>query len=554
VPGLSTFGGVAQVTETRIFRSPLPPPPTGPPPVVAALRHAASDPGRPAVVDAATGERLSRAGLAERSAALAAGLAGRGVGRGDLVAVALPNLAWWPVVAMGVWRAGAAVVPLSTRWTPEEAARVLALVRPRMAVASEPSVPLLRGAAQAAGGDTEVVVHGTAQGATPLRRLLADRAGDPFAEPRVGAGDLAVVPFSSGTGGLPKGVRLTQGNLAASSAQVAASLAYGPGSVALSAVPFFHVMGLGLSLCVPLSVGARIVTFPLPDTEGVLEAIAGHHVTHATVPLPMFAAIASGPRAGRHDLSRLELLATAGAHLPAAVEVRAGERLRCLARQGYGMTEATTMISGPMGPGRPGEPGTVGWLAAGTEARLVDPDSGRDLPPGRPGELWVRGPQVMAGYHDDPEATAATITADGWLRTGDLVAIRDDGQLVVQDRLKEMIKVHGAQVPPAELELVLREHPSVRDAAVVGRPHAEAGEVPVAYVVLAGPATPEELVAFAAPRVAAHKRLHGVRVVEQLPRMPSGKLLRRTLRDRERATAGVTPEGSPLPAAPMPRG
>jgi acyl-CoA synthetase (AMP-forming)/AMP-acid ligase II len=187
-----------------------------------------------------------------------------------------------------------------------------------------------------------------------------------------------------------------------------------------------------------------------------------------------------------------------------------------------------------MGLDRPGEPGTVGWLAAGTEARLVDPDSGRELPPGQPGELWVRGPQVMAGYHDDPDATAATITADGWLRTGDLVTIRADGQLVIQDRLKELLKVDGLQVAPAELELLLREHPSVRDAAVVGRPDAEAGEVPVAYVVPAGPATPEELMAFVAPRVGAHKRLRGVRIVDELPRMPTGEVLRRTLRDLER--------------------
>jgi acyl-CoA synthetase (AMP-forming)/AMP-acid ligase II len=286
--------------------------------VVAALRHAAADPDRPAVVDGATGQRLSRAELAERSAAMAAGLAGRGVGRGDLVAVALPNLGVWPVVAMGVWRAGAAVVPVSTRWTAEETARVLALVRPRMAIASEASLPPLRGALEAAGSDAEVVVHGEAEGVTPLQRLLAAGAGDRFAEPRLAPGDLAVVPFSSGTGGLAKGVRLTHGNLAASSAQVATSLGYGAGSVALSAVPFFHVMGLGLSPCVPLSLGARIVTFPLPDTGRILEAVAEHRVTHATVPLPMFAELADDPRAERLDASRLELLATAGG------DVRAG--------------------------------------------------------------------------------------------------------------------------------------------------------------------------------------------------------------------------------------
>jgi acyl-CoA synthetase (AMP-forming)/AMP-acid ligase II len=527
------------MAEAGVFRSSLPPPPTEPSPATLALRHAAADPDATAVVDGATGERLSRGGLAERSAALAAGLARRGIGRGDLVAVAMPNHAWWPVVALGAWRAGAAVVPLGLRWTAEETARVLARVRPRMVVASQASAPLLRKGLMAAGSAAELAVQGHAEGATPLERLLAPGTVDAFAEPGLAADDLAVVPFSSGTGGLPKGVRLTHGNLAASSAQVATSLGYHAGAVALAAVPFSHVMGLGLSLFVPLSVGARIVTLPVPETGWVLRLLAEHRVTHATVPLPVFAAIAADPPAGRHDAAPLELLATAGAHVPAAVEVRAGQRLRCLARQGYGMTEATTMISGPMGLGRPGEPGTVGWLAAGTEARLVDPDSGRDVPPGRPGELWVRGPQVMAGYHDDPAATAATITADGWLRTGDLVAIRADGQLVVQDRLKELIKVGGVQVAPAELELLLREHPSVRDAAVVGRPDPEAGEVPVAYVVLAGPATPEELAAFVAPRVAAHKRLRGVRIVDELPRMPTGKVVRRALRDRERATAGA---------------
>ena len=473
-----------------ILRSSLPPPPPGPSPVIQALRHAVADPDRPAVVDGATGTRVSRAELAERSAALAAGLTEHDIGRGDLVAVAMPNTVWWPVVAAGIWRAGAAVVPLGVHWTAEETRRVLARVRPRLAVAAGPAVALVRDALEAVGVAPEVVAPGHVERATSLERLLEGGAGDPFAEPRLAPGDLAVVPFSSGSGGLPKGVRLTHGNLAASSAQVATSLGFDAGTVALAAVPFSHVMGLGLSLCVPLRVGAPIVTLPVPDSGRVLELVATHRVTHATVPLPVFTELAGDQRVEGHDTSSLELLATAGAHVPAAVEVAAGERLGTLARQGYGMTEATTMISGPAGLGRPGEPGTVGWLAAGTAARLVDPDTGRDVPPGQPGELWVHGPQVMEGYHDDQEATAATITADGWLRTGDLVAIRDDGQLVVLDRLKELLKVDGAQVPPAELELVLREHPAVRDAAVVGRPHPRAGEVPVAYVVLARPATP----------------------------------------------------------------
>jgi acyl-CoA synthetase (AMP-forming)/AMP-acid ligase II len=188
------------------------------------------------------------------------------------------------------------------------------------------------------------------------------------------------------------------------------------------------------------------------------------------------------------------------------------------------------MVSGPLG--RPSTPGTAGWLVRGTEVRVVDPDTGEDLPDGEPGELLVRSPQVMEGYHGLPEATAATLDADGWMRTGDLVAIRPDGQLEIRDRLKELIKVNGASVAPAELELVLRQHPAVRDAGVIGRPDPQRGEVPVAFVSLAAEAEPGELRAFVAERVAAYKQLSEVHLVEELPRLPTGKLLRRALRER----------------------
>ena len=198
------------------------------------------------------------------------------------------------------------------------------------------------------------------------------------------------------------------------------------------------------------------------------------------------------------------------------------------------MTEATCTISCPLG--EPSTPGTAGWLVPGTEARLVDPATGADAPHGEPGELWVRGPQVMDGYHGLPEETAATITPDGWLRTGDLVAVRDDGQLEIRDRLKELIKVKGASVAPAELELVLRQHPSVRDAGVVGVPDATRGEAPIAFVALDEPADPDQLVAFVAERVAGYKRVREVIVVDELPRLPTGKLVRRELRERALAT------------------
>jgi acyl-CoA synthetase (AMP-forming)/AMP-acid ligase II len=515
--------------ETPI-RSSLPAPSMQPTLVAQALRDAAADPDKLAIVDGATGMRLSRADFAQQSAALAAGLEGRGIGRGDVVALAMPNICWWPVVALGVWRAGAALATLNPTWTAAEMGRVLTVVRPRLGIAHGPVAESLEAGLMAAGLDVEVVVQGEPANATPLERLLAS-AEDPFAEASLEPDDLAIVPFSSGLGGLPKGVRLTHRNLSAVSAQVVMSHDYHSASVVLAGAPVFNAMGLVASLCTPLSVGSAIVTIPRPTTDRSLELISEHRVTHATLPPTVVAEMAANPEVERYDTTCLELVVTGGDDVPAALQLRASERLGALVRQAYGMTEALAISATLVD--RPSDPETVGWLAAGTEARVVDPEYGHDVGPGKPGELWIRGPQVMDGYFDDPDATAAMITADGWLRTGDLVRIRDDGQLVIEDRLKELIKVKGASVAPAELEFVLREHPSVDDVCVVGRPDAKRGEVPVGWVALSGPASEEELISFVRSRVANHKRLHDVRIVDQLPRGPNGELLRRALRDAE---------------------
>ena len=519
-----------------VHRSPLPAPAGEPAVATAFLRHAAADPGAPAVIDGATGERLTRGEVAARSAALAAGLRAGGVRPGDLIATAMPNLAWWPVVALGIWRAGAAVSPLSPLWTTDECARVLARATPRAAIAFSPVAPTVRAALTRAGlRDVDMaVLGGDAGDETPIQALLALDAGDPYAEPDLEPDDLAAVPFSSGTGGLPKGVRITHGNLAAAAEHgVAAFRAAGPfdeRSVVLAGVPYFHAIGLALMLSAPLVVGATLVSLPRPVVEPLLELVAAERVTHVAVPPPLFDALALDPAVDEHDLSSLRIVITGGAHVAASVEEAVTARLGCLARQGYGATEATCTISAPLD--RPSTPGTAGWLVPGTEARLVDPQTGADAEPGEAGELWVRGPHVMQGYHDMPEDTAAALTPDGWLRTGDLVAIRDDGQLEIRDRLKELIKVRGASVAPAEIELVLRQHPAVRDAGVVGVPDDVTGEAPIAFVALRAPVEPDELAEFAAARLARYKRPREIVVVDEVPRVPTGKLLRRDLRER----------------------
>ena len=402
-------------------------------------------------------------------------------------------------------------------------------------------------------GDVELaVVGGEAAGATPIEALLALDAGDPYAEPDLAPDDLAAVPFSSGTSGLPKGVRLTHGNLAAAAEQGICAVGSGGGyderSVVLAGAPFFHSIGLTLMLCGPLRLGATIVTLPRPVLQPLLELVAAHRVTHMAVPPPLFDALAADPSVDDHDLSSLRTIVTGGAHMHPDVEEALSARLGCMARQGYGATEATCTIAAPLD--RASTPATVGWLMPGTEVRLIDPETGADAEPGEPGELWVRGPQVMEGYHGLPEETAAVKSPDGWLRTGDLVAIRDDGQLEIRDRLKELIKVKGASVAPAEIELVLRQHPAVHDAGVVGVPDAERGEAPIAFVSLDAPAEPEELAEFAAARLAGYKRPRKIVVIDEVPRVATGKLMRRALRERALAAVRGSRAARGSPARP----
>jgi acyl-CoA synthetase (AMP-forming)/AMP-acid ligase II len=515
-----------------VYRSELPPLPPLEPIPSAFSKLAVTDPDAVAVIDGATGATLSRAELARRSASFAALLRERGIGTGELVAIAAPNCAAWPVAALGAWRSGSAVAALSPLWTADEMARLVALVQPRLAVAFDSLANLVRAAFDHADLGAEVI---------PTSALDSLPGASPHANAGLELGALAAVPFSSGTGGLPKGVCLTHRNLTAAASHTADSFSsvgeFGPDSVMLAGAPFFHAIGLSMSLAASLAHGVCLVTVPRPELDALLGLVAAHGVTHMTVPPQIVDALACHPEIGNRSLSSLRLVATGGAHVLAASEHEASRRVDAVVRQGYGMTEATCIIAAPQG--EPSTPGTVGWLAADTEVRLVDPKTGRDQTQGEPGELWVRGPQVMEGYYGAPEETAATLTTDGWLRTGDLVAIRPDGQLEIRGRLKELIKVRASSVAPAEVELVLREHPAVADAGVVGVPDPETGEAPMAFAVLSGQTDAGDLMAWAAERLAEYKRPRDVRIVQSLPRLPTGKLQRYELREMARRPMGA---------------
>jgi acyl-CoA synthetase (AMP-forming)/AMP-acid ligase II len=520
------------MTFTRIIRSDLPDVPVGGAAVPAhVLRQAARLGDKAALVDAVTGRSIGYRGLASGVERAAAGLAARGFGAGDVLALYSPNLPDYAVAAYGAMAAGGIVTGANPMLTVEELAGQLADSRARVLVTVPPLLQRARAAAEKA-GVAEVMVLGEAE-------VFGEHGHPSVRVPVDPERDVAALPYSSGTTGLPKGVELTHSALVTNARQSQAVLDFREDDVLLAVAPFFHVMGFAIVLTAGLAAGATVVTLARFDLEAFLQAIQQHRVTLTIVPPPIALALAGHPLVDSYDVSSLRAVGVGAAPFGADAEQRCADRLGCRTGQGLGMTEATCLVAAaPLDRPRRG---SVGRLLPNTEARIVDPDSGADLAPGRSGELWVRGPQLMRGYRDRPEATAHTIDAAGWLHTGDLCYFDEDGYLYVVDRLKELIKCKGYQVAPAELEHLLLTHPAVADAAVVARPDAEAGEVPVAHVVLRTTATSQELLSYVAERVAPYKRLRAVRITDSVPRSPAGKLLRRVLVEAERTTAENTP-------------
>jgi acyl-CoA synthetase (AMP-forming)/AMP-acid ligase II len=482
-----------------------------------------------ALIDGSTGNAVSYATLASRIERVAAGLVARGFGSGDVLALWAPNVPPWAGVALGAMAVGGTVTGINPASTGRELGVQLADCGASVLV----TVPALVPAALAASGDgvREVIVLGEAEGATPIMGLIGGDALAP--EAATNPDTLALLPYSSGTTGLPKGVMLTHSNLVASVRQVRSGLRMTERDTTLAVAPFFHIMGFVVSLAMPLASGATVVTMSRFDPERFFALVEKHRVTVLAVPPPVMAVLARHPMADEYDLSSLELIVSGGAPLGSHLQRAVAQRFQHAAvGQAWGMTETSvgaTMPDRELGSA----PGSVGRVMPNTRLRVVEPESGRDLGAGERGELWVRGPQVMSGYLNRSQATAEILGADGWLKTGDLGCVDHDGNVFIVDRLKDLIKVSAYGVAPAELETLLLTHPGVADAAVVGRPDERHGEVPVAAVVPRGEVDGGELIAWVAERVAPHKKIRGIRFVEAIPRTPSGKLLRRLFVEQE---------------------
>jgi acyl-CoA synthetase (AMP-forming)/AMP-acid ligase II len=309
--------------------------------------------------------------------------------------------------------------------------------------------------------------------------------------------------------------------------------------VLITALPLFHIFALQVTLGLGLRAGATVVIMPRFDLEDFLRLVQDYGVTRAEVVPPIALALARHPAVCRYNVSSLRLITSGAAPLSAHLARECAARLGCRVKQAYGMTElggATHMVPDTGG----GDPESIGPPLPGIESRVIDCASGLDAGSGERGELLIRTPGAMRGYLDNQAATAATIDADGWLHTGDVVTADREGWFKIVDRVKELIKYKGSQVAPAALEAILLAHPGIADVAVAGLPDDEAGEIPTAFVVLRQPgsATARELMADVASQVAPHEKIRRVEFVSGIPKSPSGKILRRLLVQSSSRAAG----------------
>ena len=484
---------------------------------------------KPALIDGGSGRTITYAGLAAAVRSLAGGLVAKGFGPGHVLALMSPNIPEYAVIFHGVAMAGGTITTINPTYTAQEVHKQLVDSRASILV----TIPMFLEVATAGAEDTgvaEIYVLGESEEAMPVTALF----GAPLAaQVPVEAGTVVVLPYSSGTTGISKGVMLTHHNLIANVSQVLSGADISEEEKFIAVLPFFHIYGMQVLMNTGLRAGVTIITMPRFDLEEFLRLHQEHGITRSFVAPPIVVALAKHPMVDSYDLSALKQVFSGAAPLSAELSLECGARLGCDVVQGYGMTELSP-VSHLTPPGNY-KAGSCGVTAPNTLTMVVDPVTQQELGVDEDGEICIKGPQVMVGYLGNQAATDAIFDREGWLHTGDIGHIDADGHLWIVDRLKELIKYNGFQVPPAELEALLLTHPAIADAAVVGIPDESAGEIPVAHVVLRPGAevTPEEIMEFVAGQVAHYKQVRQVIITDTIPKSASGKILRRLLKNPE---------------------
>lgn len=477
------------------------------------------------------GKRTSYGQLRDQVGGFRAGLAGLGLEPGDRVAIACGTNWYFAVSYLAVLGAGLVAVPLNPNAPAPEIGRELAAIGARALIVGPAAKAAIGALDRSVLEDLEHVITSSGvdlAGAVAMDDLLAH---DPMPVVDRDDGDLAVLMFTSGTAGHPRAAMLTHGNLRSNLRQIqghegrrqeAADISFG-------VLPTFHIFGLNVVLGLTLYTGSTVLLVERFDPISAIEAIEKHEVTIISGAPPMWAAWASLPGVNPQAFRSVRVAASGAAKLPIEVAQLIEDRFDLHLTEGYGLTEASPVVTTAGGTHAPF--GSIGTPVADLEVRLVDPD-GEDVLVGDSGELWVRGPNVFAGYWDDPEATAASLDADGYLHTGDIAVVNDDGYLFLVDRAKDLIIVSGFNVYPAEVEEVLDQHPAIEEVAVVGVAHPYTGEAIKAYVVIASGMSAEEddIIDWCAERLARYKCPEKVMFVDDIPHGAGGKVLRRVLR------------------------
>jgi long-chain acyl-CoA synthetase len=497
--------------------------------------------------------------LDRASDALACALADRGVGRGDRVAVYLQNVPQFPLAMLGIWKAGAAMVPLNPMLKDQEAhfqladsgARVLIALEGlyesfgrAAVVGSEVATVLTTSELDELEGEPGVTLAGITklrpEGTEDLLSVVGSVSGRPAPDPGLGGDDVALITYTSGTTGRPKGALNTHRNVVFNAEVYRTWMQLGDGDVVLGAAPLFHITGLIGHVAVAFLAGLPLVLFHRFEPGDALRMAERWRCTFTIAAITAFMAMMEHPDMGRRDLSALRTVYSGGAPVAPPTVARFEELTGAYIHNIYGLTETTSPSHGvPLGGRAPVDEDSgalsVGVPVPGTEVRIVDTETGVDVAPGSVGELWTKGPEVVPGYWQRPEATAESFT-DGYLRTGDVGKMDEQGWFYLVDRAKDMINAAGYKVWPREVEDYLYQHPAVREAAVVGVPDAYRGETVKAFVSLKSgtSATPDEIVAFCRDRMAAYKYPRQVEIIDEVPKTATGKFLRRELRDRER--------------------
>ncbi|KAL5699719.1 4-coumarate--CoA ligase [Ranunculus cassubicifolius] len=494
-----------------------------------------------AVVETVTGKEFTYRQVVRDTRRFSKALRSLGLRKGKVVVVVLPNVAEYPIIALGIMASGGIFSGANPQAHTSELKKQVEAADAKLIVTCGSIYEKVKGL------DVPVILVGEERISNTIfwEDLLdaADHAGTCAVNETIDENDLCALPFSSGTTGTSKGVMLTHKNVVANLCSTLFSV--GPELVGqfttLGLMPFFHIYGIAGICCATLRNKGKVVVMGRFELRTFLNALITHEVNFAPIVPPIMLALVKNPVVEEFDLSRLKLRAVMTAAAPLAPELLSAFEKKfpgVQVQEAYGLTEHSciTLTHGAPREGHTGiaKRNSVGFILPNIEIKFIDPETGFSLPKNTPGELCVRSQCVMQGYYKNKEETDRTIDSKGWLHTGDIGYIDDDGDVFIVDRIKELIKYKGFQVAPAELEAILLAHPSVEDAAVVPLEDEEAGEIPAACVVMSknSKENEEDIMDFVASNVAAYKKVRVVHFVDTIPKSPSGKIMRRYLKDK----------------------